>query len=1829
MAKEIFSQDVFEKQVNGTVFHKEGRLQDFPYAGDGVFESWRYSFEAGKQVFRASNSGKVYEKRIIKEPLTGNAKWTAWVEIPDAEAHGIQAIAVNDRPLQLPNSDGAIKLQITPQMIDTYTKGEIYRIIDQKIEENITNSYIYVKWVIDPDTGLLATSAKRVLNITYPRGGIVSTYYLVEPAPGTSGINEKAEYFVWNEVNDPTPGAANGYYDWIPVDVPDNRAFVSYPVFREHTEDFHFHLSGDFEREAWNSGLATLAELSGNVEEYVSGLMDDDAALSGYTEEVSGRLEEHIDDFGDAMSRHVSPEERAHWDQAYSSIKPIPNTSLRKVTLQGEYVDAYEQTGKGAQQNSDILLLGQVSYKSGDTLGGTKGENLLAEFNRITEANNLIAAIQLEVTGINSSQSSFRFETVGSTDSKIVCSEWLETEDISYNWSIGNKPFDKIVIVSADANKTFSLKTVRLVVKYDPLEEVQIGDQNKQFVLNLIGREDAEPMYNGVPLSNIGGAANYADWSGITGDINSNKELMSKMSELLNTKISHGPTEDFDEEGNKIPGSHLRYDVYRDSVIPALIQQPDSVYEEVELTFGDVSSPKNNGAIIKGIQLKLSELKQQYKIPYSAKLSIKYVSSLEDTNNIPIPVYFDTDNPTIKASPVIASNEFTWEWPGGTFQDYDEIRIHRYNTNIPQDTTHKQDAAEYLTNVKLLIRTIEYGDTVLEASGYQTTINGTNLYENASGNIIRTASGYKESIVNGDKTVALSGYIESISNGSRVTSLLGSEELSVANKTENVGGYLETAVGGNIKLTAKADVKSYISGDKAETISGSSTKIVNGLTTEIYSGLNITSEDENIEATNVTVKSSGVIHLEAEEIVIGKASGYDETSGEVKIYGENADERYASRIKHEDLSGYLNTELPRLATAISGNTFDIENVRADVSGQLDLFSDDINSRLEDTINEVYEVSGELMKDASGIAWETASGLVSGLLDGLDGTFGFAKDSDVSGYYITKEDAADIYLTKQDAANIHKMDQESYDLIINDEDELQKSLVRPDADTKSVFESSQRILFKKGTYNVTTDNFSVDFENISYVKGEIPTSVIINNNGQAPSNFDNTVFENINVEIGASAVKQVWDNGERVKSIDCSGNIEIDLIDTYKIYKLSILDDTAITFNNVTNGKDYTFYIDQGSEVKAVRFTNSLQNRNSELNNVLENQKPGYRTVIHATGYEDSSFDKFIINEVIYGVIGEAAVSGMITVKAGNIKTTLKGSTQSADAVSITSGLGPHSIGSQFVVNALILPGFTHSSTGKDYKVYLSNGQELSSSEGTNIADQERHFTIPADLADDSLEVIIDYNLEPLIVTVKLDPSFAQYITNEEGFIEYQAHFQKANISFNMLPDYVLYYIDNGKLGGSINVEQASLPWVFDLPQPANNRNYEVIITPKFYAGFTKINMKTVAPGLTFDKSKFIFVGDNDVEFDCEISDNVKNDPRYGTIYGLAPISVVSTIENKVTGDIELIDNGKDQQGVLHVSGTSGQNVTVALTWPGFNGIFYQTMEIINGAADDAEIVAPLAREGDIFDTGIAVKEEYTLHMDWKDSVPPSRSGKWFVSKSNADLKKSDIGDDYIILTAKNKTDNLVVSFTSDFNGVTYRKSFKIVTHATSIRTVDTESVTSALVATNSVPSTIVNYYDENSQIIDQSLLSDPSFQFSVSTKTTGHLVVSNDKLEVNNNPILGDIAKVTDYYYVTANDKEMPLREAEGIVYISRADYLLSLRIEGTNCTSVSPSNNTVLTGGKPFTLILTYVDGARIDETTKAAIETDLAGTITEDRIGYFQAECIMPYGDYELIIK
>ena len=674
MAKEIFTQDVFEKQVNGTVFQKEGRLQDFPYAGEGVFESWKYSFDAGKQVFRGSTTGKVFEKRIIKD-INGNPQWTTWVEIPDAEAHGIQAIAINDRPLQLPNSDGAIKLQITPQMIDTYTKGEIYQLIDRKIEDQISGAYIYVKWVEG------ATSAKDVLEKTFPDGGIIGTFYLVEPHQGTSGLQEDAEYFIWIE-------NSVGKFDWQSIEIPDMRAFVSYPVFNEHTKDGHFHLQGDFERQKWNAASGLLYEVSGKLEQTTQELYNHiDSEISGIvvnlsdvykhieqeaeiadkaSKEVEDKLIKHSNLIGERNSPHVTEAERLHWNAAFTnSIRALPDDGQRYVALNNGYQLAFEQAKKGDEVNEKVFDSPSIFAKSGQAIIS----DLLPKFNSIFNGN-LLTDAQLEVGGLNTQGVKVKFETFGDTDDVSKISNEFATGDMPI-WKIGNKAFDKILIVSEDKDKSFTLTNVKLYLRYKKLISAEIGNSN--LPLNLVGvdRNVTEPTYNGESIFDIATEKvndTLDNFSGIIETNNTelndkldknNEDLNDRLTDLLKYKVNVGPDNNF------------RYDVRGNSLIKSLIQTNETNQKETIVIHRGttVLEIPENGILISGLAAKFAELKTAGKTPVNTELIINHANTTGKT------IFFTTDKPIIRNSPTVNDNRFDANWPGPLDQEFDKIFV--------------------------------------------------------------------------------------------------------------------------------------------------------------------------------------------------------------------------------------------------------------------------------------------------------------------------------------------------------------------------------------------------------------------------------------------------------------------------------------------------------------------------------------------------------------------------------------------------------------------------------------------------------------------------------------------------------------------------------------------------------------------------------------------------------------------------------------------------------------------------------------------------------------------------------------------------------------------------------------------------------------------------------------------------------------------------------------------------------------------------------------------------------------------------------------------------
>ena len=66
------------------------------------------------------------------------------------------------------------------------------------------------------------------------------------------------------------------------------------------------------------------------------------------------------------------------------------------------------------------------------------------------------------------------------------------------------------------------------------------------------------------------------------------------------------------------------------------------------------------------------------------------------------------------------------------------------------------------------------------------------------------------------------------------------------------------------------------------------------------------------------------------------------------------------------------------------------------------------------------------------------------------------------------------------------------------------------------------------------------------------------------------------------------------------------------------------------------------------------------------------------------------------------------------------------------------------------------------------------------------FTVPITLSEDD-EIFITFNVEPQLVSIELDPEYANYITaNHRGFTTIQTVYGQASIQFNMKNHFFAY-----------------------------------------------------------------------------------------------------------------------------------------------------------------------------------------------------------------------------------------------------------------------------------------------------------------------------------------------------------------------------------------------------------------------------------------------------------
>ncbi|MCF0124662.1 MAG: hypothetical protein HUJ68_02710, partial [Clostridia bacterium] len=692
--REIYAQNTFENQATGSVFYKEGKLND-PYLGNvnGIFQSWKYSYDAGKQVFKATDSDKVYEKRLIKD-ANGNPHWGTWVEICPGEANGIQAISINNQPLLLPNEDGAIKLQITPQMIDTYTKREIYDLINSKVEEIETDAYIYVAWKDGCET------PKEVLEATFPEGGELSKFYLVDPKP-EEGVANSATYFIYTE---------NG--EWKEADIPNMGAFVSYSAFIEHAQDKIIHVSAE-DREKWDS----LAE-----------------AVAKAIEDINAAKDEfflHVNNINNSDSPHITVEERQKLLTAYENMKDMPEEDGRFVIENKQYVRDYIQYDLDPTVKSELLKeINSKTFNDGGALI-LLDENFRTKYNTLSTQGKCIKNLRVELSNIMAS--------AGMSWHLDANNGWVSDQYTNANtYTIIEIPNDKLPealnIKLSNKEASVTVTNIKIYADYNQKTALNVGDEAKVLPLNLVGPEDVLPTYNGQSLKEVFNEdTEKARWGKITGDPTLQKDLIQKINEAIKNKVESPDTD-----------SPYRYDVYGNGTIRSLIQNIDDTSEKkvevIEIPNGGL---KENKIVVEGIKAKVKALRDAGYYVYNAKFVAENVACTNGADGELIPVYFETENIAYDHSPSVCG-PFEYNWPSKV--EFDKIYL-------------KGGKVEYLTNAKVELEYVAFSDIKIGLLNeithkyYNVILSAEDFNVNAE-NI--TLEAQKEVVISGKESLSLS-----------------------------------------------------------------------------------------------------------------------------------------------------------------------------------------------------------------------------------------------------------------------------------------------------------------------------------------------------------------------------------------------------------------------------------------------------------------------------------------------------------------------------------------------------------------------------------------------------------------------------------------------------------------------------------------------------------------------------------------------------------------------------------------------------------------------------------------------------------------------------------------------------------------------------------------------------------------------------------------------------------------------------------------------------------------------------------------------------------------
>lgn len=1726
MANEIYPQSVFENQTNGSVFYKEGKLNDpMMPAKAGIFESWKYSFDSGKQVFKATDSDKVYEKRIIKDKF-GNPHWSEWMEISPGEAHGIQAIAINDRPLLLPNTDGAIKLQITPQMIDTFTKREIYDLVESKIHDEKFNGYIYVHWVEG------CNNAKEVLEATYPNGGKTGEFYLVEPQTGLDGEEDTADVFIWDKVD---ADNENSGYAWIPATIPDMKAFVAYPIFDDHRFDKTSHTSKE-DRERWDETAAIANKATEDVED------------------LDRRFNEHINDIGELSSPHISVEERQRLNEVFQNVKRMPSDTLRHVVENGGYTIAYEQTQQASEATTiTFKRIGQSAHKDGDILI-SREDGLRTELNRLTSENNVIESVYIEIQNVSIfGDYNWWIEADNGFVSKV-----FTKEDHSYDKI--QIPFNQIPEVftfrvnNKDANVSFN--SFALNITYKAILGVDIGDSSKQLALNLVGPEGAVPTYNGIPLTDLTpDSAETAKWGKITGDINLQTDLDKKIAKAISSKINHGDL-----------NSYLRFDVYRDGVIKSVIQQPNTEQSEISVKIEADNGPYRKGSVlINNIRNKVRELKDQGYVIYSSKFIVENISVYQNEDSQPLPVYFRTDNNSIPDSPIVAGG-FEWDWPGDLFNDYNQIIL------VGND-------AEYITNARLEIKCIKYGDVEiglyddLNSKFYNITIKADELAERVNNFIVAAVNNFE---------------IRAGNNGT-----------ISAEKTLSIGGKNYEYGAEKLDANSENDNVVLIYGQEADSR---------------YAG------KDNFDALSERVTT-------AEENIDDLSERLNETNDSIETLETEIDDRIDS------VETDLNTKITDLSTNLSVEASKLEELRNELEAKFNEENEGDDTSKAELLAQIEELNNRIntLNDNIALEEETRRNADDALNTSIEDTKAHAANIDLE-----LNNVKETYVTKEELSHLMSDDLEGYDLIINDSEEFTQSII------DGTFVNAERILFKKGNYSFDTEdrNFidnPIDFSNIKLVKGEYPTEVKICNNGQAlPINTEDTRFEDINFSVGFGSNIFEIDDGNRVLSLSVSGQANIKLNPNFGVYKLSIIDDSIIRFENGANDKQYVIYIDQGNEVHKVSFSNYFENGNDELVNGLENQVANRRTLLKIHSDNAAADNGFILEEVIYGLINAPTSNNVLEVVVNDDKCNLYNSATIVKAADLNASNILVNPGNKLSLSPIILPGFAHADDGRDYSVSIEDGRTL----GYGKCDETTTFDIPFGIkpkADGTMpKIYVDFTVKPQLARIKLDPTFKNYVKNGSklGFTVVQTYYGETNIQFEMKDDFYAFGYESDD-GLTVARYQGSLPWKFIPKARDTHEDYDIIIKPNFYAKFDNFTMSVVS-SYPFDKTKVALAGTNRFMINGAVSEAVLNDPNYGVLYTQAPISFVEATDEEtgdilnVSGEVYFSINKKSQEADITFNEDSiGKNVLLNLSVAGDEGTTYvRKFYIGNINGTDGEIKFGDGTEIEKLDTIVNEGREFTIQAKYSSKMN-DYTGTWTSSNNNIiSISESHASPENGSNIAKIKAlakGKATLTFKNNFTGLTTSLEISVVTHAKTMQCMNT------IASAESVITPIVKYFDFNDREISSNLVSNSNFIYTNPDNSEFLNVEDSTNIKLTNARFPVGTTRVTVTYSVQPED-DVPVVE-DGSITITPAEYSINYTISreskilghtlyGAETGTSIAGYNCFAKGGQLLNFIITLEDGVSLSEENIRTISNSFDNfELVYSKQGKFSAMIKMPY--------